>query len=135
MTPAAQPAVRKIAQNCLYSAPQIMASVSNSLALNVTFLSKPRWGTEPWKTIAETNNPGHAIIGAPMMITQGGADKIVDPNATAKLVNRMCASGKVVHYVLYDGVGHLEGGLHAAPDVAAWIADRFAGKPASTSSK
>ena len=133
VTPAARPAVRKIAKNCLYSKPQIIASVPNSLALNVTFLSKPPWGTEPWKTIAETNTPGEATIGAPVMITQGGADKIVDPSATAKLVSRMCAKGQVVHYVLYDGVGHLEGGLHAAPDVASWIADRFAGKPAPTS--
>lgn len=135
VTPAARPAVRKIAKNCLYSAPQIIASVPNSLALNVTFLSKPPWGTEPWKTIAETNTPGNALIGAPVMITQGGADKIVDPRATAKLVDRMCTNSQVVHYVLYDGVGHLEGGFHAAPDVASWIADRFAGKPAPTSCK
>lgn len=133
VTPAARPAVRKIAQNCLYSRPQIIASVPNSLALSVTFLSKPPWGTEPWKTIAATNTPGNAIIDAPVMITQGGADKIVDPNATAQLIKRMCDNGQVVHYVLYDGVGHLEGGLHAAPDVAAWIADRFASKPAPSS--
>ena len=31
---------------------------------------------------------------------------------------------------IYPGVGHLETGNDAAPDVAAWIADRFAGEPA-----
>lgn len=132
VTPAARPAIGKIADNCLYSAVQIVASVPSSLALGLTFLSNPPWETEPWATIVTANNPGQTPIGVPVLLTQGAADVIVVPAATEELQQRMCASGDDVELRLYEGVGHIDGGPYAVPDVADWMAQRFAGAAVST---
>jgi hypothetical protein len=46
------------------------------------------------------------------------------------LVKKLCTNGEKVDYRLYPGVAHVDAGFKAAPDVATWIADRFAGRPA-----
>jgi uncharacterized membrane protein HdeD (DUF308 family)/pimeloyl-ACP methyl ester carboxylesterase len=131
VTPAARPSIDKIAGFCLFKQ-QILATVPSALLLGLTFITNPPWTTEPWKTIAETNTPGGARTGVPILITQGEADPIVAPAATAKLASKLCAGGEQVHLRTYPGVAHLDAGFHAAPDIATWIADRFAGTPAST---
>lgn len=47
-------------------------------------------------------------------------------------VDELCANGETVEFLLLDGVNHVEAGHLAAPDVAEWIAARFAGEPAPT---
>jgi len=130
VTPAAAAAVSRIAEICLYSAAQILSSVPSSKLLDLSFFSHTPWETEPWRTIVDENTPGHVRSGVPILITQGGADPIVAPGVTEKFANGLCSSGETVAFRLYPGVGHLDGGVTAAPDVAAWIADRFAGKAA-----
>jgi uncharacterized membrane protein HdeD (DUF308 family)/alpha-beta hydrolase superfamily lysophospholipase len=130
VTPAARPAVAKIADHCLYNQKQILASVPSSLLLSLTFLSNPPWETEPWKTIVAQNTPGGSATEAPILISQGTADPIVEPAVTARFVQKLCGLGDTVDYVTYPGVGHLDGSQAAVPDVTAWIADRFAGAPA-----
>jgi len=130
VTRAARPAVARIARHCLYNQKQILASVPSALLLGLTFLHTPIWEAEPWKTIAEQNTPGATRIGAPLLIVQGDADHIVDPSVTKRFVEQLCAEGDTVDLRLYPGVAHLETGHDAAPDVATWIGDRFAGKPA-----
>jgi len=130
VTPPARPAVVRIAGRCLYDQTQILASVPSSLLLGFTFLSTPPWEAEPWKTIIADNTPGAAPTGVPMLITQGEDDPIMTPDVTTRFVNELCANGETVDYRIMAGVAHLEAGHVAAPDVAAWIADRFAGEPA-----
>jgi pimeloyl-ACP methyl ester carboxylesterase len=130
VTRAARPLVGRIARNCLYSQQQILASVPGALALNLTFLHTPPWETEPWATIAETNNPGATRTDAPLLIIQGDADPIVAPAVTTRLVDKLCAEGETVEFRVLEGVAHLDAGHIAVPDVVRWIADRFAGKPA-----
>jgi len=48
-------------------------------------------------------------------------------------VDELCANGETVEALSYPGIGHVATSHEAAPDVVAWIADRFAGKPAPTS--
>lgn len=132
VTPVARPIVAKIARNCLYGTKQILASVPGALALGLTFLRTPPWESEPWKTIVAKNNPGNSPLNAPILIVQGTADAIVAPAVTERLAHKLCKNGERVELRLYPGVGHLETGHLAAPDVAKWIADRFAGKPAPT---
>ena len=129
VTPVARPLVGRIAKNCLYNPSQILASVPAALALDLTFLHTPPWEAEPWKTIAETNAPGTARINAPILIVQGGGDTIVAPDITARLADRLCAEGETVELRLLPGIGHLQTGHVAVPDVVRWIGDRFAGKP------
>jgi uncharacterized membrane protein HdeD (DUF308 family)/fermentation-respiration switch protein FrsA (DUF1100 family) len=133
VTPVARPIVARLARNCLYSKNQILGSIPGSLALGVTFLHRPAWETEPWKTIALKNTPGGEPTKAPILIVQGGADTIVPPGVTERLVHELCQQGETVKLRLAPDVGHLETGHEAAPAVLKWINDRFAGKPAPTS--
>jgi uncharacterized membrane protein HdeD (DUF308 family)/pimeloyl-ACP methyl ester carboxylesterase len=128
--PAARPLIAKIANRCLYGRRELLGTVPSSLLLGFTFLRGPAWNTEPWKTIVTQNNPGRAPIRMPVLIVQGGADKIVDPPVTKRLVDRLCRAGESVELHVYPGVTHLETSHDAAPDVVRWIAGRFAGKPA-----
>ena len=132
VTSGARPIVGRIAKNCLYNPRQILASVPGSLALRVTFLRAPPWKTEPWKSIAEENNPGGRPTGAPLLITQGDKDPIVAPRLTRRLVDRLCAAGETVDLRILEGVAHLDAGHVAVPTVVRWIADRFAGRAPQT---
>jgi acetyl esterase/lipase len=130
--PLARPLVGRIAQNCLYNPKQILASVPAALALDLVFLRTPPWETEPWKTIFETNTPGAIPTGAPILVTQGDGDPIVPPEATAALVDRLCAQGETVHLRVLAGTGHLVSGQVAVPQVVEWIDERFAGRAPTT---
>jgi Secretory lipase len=128
VTPAARPAVAKIANYCLY-APEVFGAVPNAVVLGFGFLSNPPWEVEPWKTLVAQNNPGQAPTRVPIFISQGHADTVVDPAITATLVKKLCANGETVDLRIYPGVGRVDAGQLAAPDAAEWIADRSAGKP------
>jgi fermentation-respiration switch protein FrsA (DUF1100 family) len=133
VAPVARPVVRDISRNCLYGTHQLLKSVPGSLALNVRFLSNPPWETEPWRTIARSNQPGGDPIGAPVLLVQGDADTIIPAALTRDLADRLCASGEEVELRILAGAPHVETGHLAAPDVVTWIGDRFAGRtPAST---
>ena len=126
----ARPAIKKIAERCLYDQTQILASVPSSLLLDFTFISAPPWDTEPWSTIIADNTPGTAPTGVPVLVTQGDQDPIMTPSVTAKFVDGLCSNGETVEYHVLPGIAHLEAGHEAAPYVAEWIADRFADEPA-----
>ena len=55
------------------------------------------------------------------------ATGLVAPDVTTRLVDKLCARGETVELVLLAGATHLETGSEAVPEVAGWIADRFAG--------
>ncbi|MGH9250145.1 MAG: lipase family protein [Acidimicrobiales bacterium] len=135
VTPAARPAIARIAANCLYDPNQILASVPSSLLLGFTFISTPPWEVEPWETILAENTPGATPTRVPMIITQGSIDPIVAPDVTAQLATALCANGETVDYRVLPGIAHHDAGHVAAPDVAAWIADRFTDKPAPSTCK
>jgi alpha-beta hydrolase superfamily lysophospholipase len=124
--------VGRIAENCLYGTAQILASVPSALFLDIVFLSAPPWDVEPWNTIARDNTPGGSTIDVPVLLVQGGADEIVAPTVTDHFADMLCANGEAVEYKLYDGIGHLDTGHAAVPDVVTWVADRFAGVTAPT---
>lgn len=132
LTPSSQAAVTQIDRYCLYGR-EILTAIPTAALLNLSFLHSPPWTREPWRMIAAENTPGMAPIGVPILITQGGADQIVPPRVTERLVRRLCARGEDVQERVYPSVGHLEAGIVVAPDVAAWIAERFAGRPAPSS--
>ncbi len=132
VTPAARPLVRKVATYCFYGESQILATVPATILLGYTFLSNPPWDTEPWKTIVDTNTPTGNGIDAPILITQGAADPIVAPGVSQAFAEKLCAAGMTVEFKLYPGVAHVDAGFRAATDVAAWIADRFAGRAAGS---
>ena len=99
-------------------------------ALNVTFLSNPPWETEPWTAILAANTPGGVPTSAPILITQGESDPIVSPAVQGQFVNKIFQTGNTVDFRTYPGIGHVSVAHDTTPDVAQWVADRFAGKPA-----
>ncbi|HQZ33423.1 MAG TPA: lipase family protein [Ilumatobacteraceae bacterium] len=132
LTVTARPIVRKLARTCLYSELEVVGAFPASLTLGISFLSNPPWTTEPWKGFIATNNPGRVTLGVPVLLTQGAADEIVPPAVTEALLQRLCENGDPVELRLLDGIGHLDGGPAAVPDVTKWIAARFAGGPMPT---
>lgn len=74
------------------------------------------------------NRAGDAPVPVPVLVVQGADDDIVDPAATAALVQRWCAAGVSVESVVRPGIDH---GIMAPEPFLTWIGDRLAGRPAS----
>ena len=130
VTRAAQPIVKRLAKICVTEKQGLLALGVLQLALKVSYLKRLPWETEPWKGLIAENTPGHTEIPAPIIITQGDADPLVRPTINAAFARRLCNEGETVDYRTYPGVMHVDAGPKTAADVAAWIAQRFAGAPA-----
>jgi pimeloyl-ACP methyl ester carboxylesterase len=88
--------------------------------------------SEPLRLFVSRNDPGSYLSTGPFLLLQGGGDTVVEPILTAELDTLLCRIGQTVDFRIYPGVEHVQLVPTAAPDVAAWVADRFAGKPASS---
>jgi alpha-beta hydrolase superfamily lysophospholipase len=86
--------------------------------------------TPPWPALLARNSPGHAATPAPVLIPQGADDQVVVPAATGALVQRLCRLGDTVELRTYQHAGHFDIPGVAGSDVAAWIGERLAGRPA-----
>ncbi|MGI8826658.1 MAG: lipase family protein [Chloroflexota bacterium] len=126
-TPVARPIVRRMLRLCIHNETQVLGFFPLTQILKIGYLKSLPWKTEPWKTDLEQNTPGKTKIPAPVLISQGDADLLVHPPVTAAFVKHLCAMGEKVEYRVYPGVVH-DAGAQSASNVAAWIADRFAGK-------
>ncbi|HWF35430.1 MAG TPA: alpha/beta fold hydrolase [Solirubrobacteraceae bacterium] len=135
VTSLAQPVVRRLAKICLSTDNGPVAAAAVSLALKLSYLHKLPWELDPWKHLLKLNTPGAAKIPAPVLITQGGADKLVRPPVTADFAKHLCSQGTTVDYRAYPGVDHLRAGPDTASDVAHWIAERFARVKAASTCK
>jgi dipeptidyl aminopeptidase/acylaminoacyl peptidase len=85
---------------------------------------------EPWAGLARRNSPSTASIGVPLLIAQNAKDDLVAPAVTAAHVRALCRSGNKVRSIAISGEGHATSARDSAAATLAWIADRFAGKPA-----
>ena len=85
---------------------------------------------EPWAGLARRNSPTIANIGVPLLIAQNAKDDLVAPAVTAAHVRALCRSGNTVRSIAISGEGHATSAKDSAPATLAWIADRFANKPA-----
>lgn len=79
----------------------------------------------------EENDPGQSASDSPLLIVQGGRDVIVVPARTADLIERLCGLGQVVDELQLPNADHATEPTEAADEIATWIADRFAGEPAT----
>lgn len=66
-------------------------------------------------------------LSAPLSVAYGGADTLVDAQWTTDAIARACALGGTVEWDLQPAKGH--GDVDVSRQIA-WIADRFAGRPA-----
>jgi pimeloyl-ACP methyl ester carboxylesterase len=106
----------------------IVATMGSLAAVPGYFTTDPRTSPLGQAWVAE-NDPGQVVSDAPVLLVQGGRDALVLPARTAALLARMCGNGQVVEMIdVPEGDHDTVTGL-AADDIAAWVADRFAGEP------
>lgn len=132
VTRVAAPLIERVARRCLTSL-NVLEAFPEAIAMGAGFLTGKPWEVEPFAGFITDNNPGRTPIDTPVLITGGDADTIVPPDATRALATRQCGYGQPVELYLMPGVSHPAGGPAAAAHVVAWIADRFAGRPAPSS--
>ncbi len=73
---------------------------------------------------------GNVATPAPLFVVQGDQDALVPKAETDAFVARACALGDRVDYRIYPGEDHVGARDASVNDVAAWMADRVAGRPA-----
>jgi pimeloyl-ACP methyl ester carboxylesterase len=74
---------------------------------------------------------GRRPIKAPLLVVAGEADQTVPISAVRAAVRGACTRGYRLDFRSYPGLDHDPTMDKSTPDQLAWIADRFAGKPAS----
>jgi hypothetical protein len=86
-----------------------------------------------WRRLLEANDAFLPIPGSiPVLVVQGDADVDVGVQLTRDVVRDLCAGGTRVEYQERPGVNHMDMNVQAAPQVADWVASRFAGTEAKT---
>ena len=127
------PIIHKLASICIgIDQNATIAAGLVAQLLRISYLHTDPWTIQPWKRLIAENSPGHERIDVPLLITQGHDDKLVTPAITAAYVHQLCRDRERVEYRTYPGVDHVHAGPDTANDVAAWIAERFVGRPASS---
>jgi pimeloyl-ACP methyl ester carboxylesterase len=96
------------------------------------FTKDPRF-TEPARSVALANDPGHHRSAAPILLVQGDADGTVVPARTEKLRQQLCALHQPVAQVIVPGGTHDSAIGTARPEIGVWLADRLAGRAPPTS--
>jgi acetyl esterase/lipase len=122
LTPAGRKAVDRLRSRCLLELAKDPVTPTVRLGDLLT--------TPPWPALLARNSPGHAATPAPLLIAQGSDDETVVPAATRALVQRLCHAGDTVELRTYQHAEHFHLPEVAGTDVAAWIGDRLAGRPA-----
>ncbi|HXQ11725.1 MAG TPA: lipase family protein [Caulobacteraceae bacterium] len=74
---------------------------------------------------------GFAPIGGPLLVIAGDADQTVPIAAVHATVAVACARRAALEFRIYPGLDHDPTMDKSTPDQLAWIADRFAGRPAA----
>ena len=92
-------------------------------------LLQPTAPPADWQQRLNENTAGFAAPTAPVLVMQGTADTVVNPNGTTQYIERACGFGKPVEYTMYEGATHQTIPKDAKSEYVSWIADRFAGVP------
>lgn len=85
---------------------------------------------QPWARLAQGNSPTTGRFGFPLLIAQNPKDDLVAPGVTRNYICALCRSGNRVRSIAIAGAGHATSAKDSAAATLAWIADRFAGRPA-----
>ena len=121
--------IRNLARNCVSLDGFKLRTKIGMLRLagqlrGVDLAANPRWSA-----LMERNSVAAARLTLPVFVAQGATDVIVAPTVTREFVGRLCRRNASVRYLPMPG-DHVTAGKAAAPEAVAWIADRFAGRPA-----
>ncbi|WP_254715977.1 lipase family protein [Actinomadura sp. WMMB 499] len=95
------------------------------------FATSP-YASEPWLERVAQNTLGAGAPGAPVFQYHSRADEIVAFGQAERLHRDYCALGAPVTWKEWDGVGHITLVYRGNEDAMAFLADRFAGEPATS---
>jgi alpha-beta hydrolase superfamily lysophospholipase len=83
-----------------------------------------------WLQKLNANTEGSRATAGPVLVMQGTADTVVNPNASTAYVRKACTFRPPVQYSMYACATHQTIPFVAQKQYLAWIANRFAGKTA-----
>ena len=125
------PTIDRLAEECIESPFDIFRRGRTAAPLAQEFLTtKNPAEVEPWHALLVKNTPGLLPRGLPLFLAQGSADGLVRPQVTLDYYRRLCSAGTRVRMLVMPGVRHGFAGADSAKFALAWMADRFAGRPA-----
>ncbi len=131
ITPAALPAIDRLAGECIERFFDVFNRRGPSRELNRSFLKVNSFSdVEPWRSLLASNTPGTLPNTIPIFLAQGMADKLVLPPITLGYMSKLCKAGSAVQLDSLSGVGHLFAARDSAAATINWIAGRFAGTAA-----
>jgi alpha-beta hydrolase superfamily lysophospholipase len=133
LLPAGVTASKGLANQCIehFADTLLQTSVDNGWGLDPsTHLFQLRTPPQSWLDVLKQNTPGYGKASAPILVMQGTADTVINPNATAQYVARVCAFHQRVQYTTYLNQTHQTIPSAAQSQYLRWIADRFAGRQA-----
>ncbi len=84
----------------------------------------------PWDDLIDRSTPGSSRSEGPVLLVQGGRDRLLDPASTARLFRSMCQTGSTVELRRFPGQGHGVA-LRAADQITRWLAHRRDGLAAA----
>lgn len=92
------------------------------LGINDLILKGRMWSadpatTAPWSSQFATNTAGQSAIAAPLLITQGTADKIITPSTSAQLTATYVSMGTNATEQVMEGIDHMKAGKASVPYV------------------
>lgn len=130
VVPDAVPIVDRVASHCIRNPIEAAGAFSDALGFRDGFLSAHLTATPPWNGVIRENTPGAAPVPVPVFVSQGTVDDVVAREVTARWAGGVCAQGTPVRWVPVPDEGHFLVAYKSAGEAVAWMADRFAGKPA-----
>lgn len=124
--------ITRMAQSCIAGAgkPKFMTMIG-IIALRRGLQGVDLAAQQPWAGIAAANSPSPAFA-VPVMFAQTQADPLVAPAVTRGFARRVCAGGTAVHWVDLPGGDHPNTARDSAVETVSWLADRFAGRQATS---
>ena len=88
---------------------------------------------QPWADYMDANTPGNYSSDAPVLVFHGQDDTLIPPEASERLMRRLCVHGVPAKLSLYDDENHFTIAGAGRPEALQWMTDRLAGAPAPDS--
>lgn len=130
VTPVGKRNYQKIAQKCI-EAGAVEGLMRNHLGQQFFAgnpIDQPDWRAEAEQQTAPILTPQQ-----PLMVAESTTDQVVLPNTTALYIQTACNAGSNLTSLWVSDVTHMKLAQVIAPDVIAWLGDRYAGRPATSS--
>lgn len=88
--------------------------------------------TSQWQTTLDAQNVGGIAPKLPVLLYHSTSDEIIPYSGASKLRQQWCGQGVNLSFWTYYLLQHAQTAAVASPSVTSWVADRLAGKPATS---